>query len=32
MTTPGESAEETAKQVADLLGPFIEKALGSAVE
>lgn len=32
VTTPGESAEETAKQVADLLGPFIEKALGSAVE
>jgi AcrR family transcriptional regulator len=32
VTTPGESAEETAKRVADLLGPFIEQALGSAVE
>lgn len=32
VTTPGESAEETAKRVADLLGPFVEKALGSAVE
>ncbi|HEY6730346.1 MAG TPA: TetR family transcriptional regulator [Solirubrobacterales bacterium] len=32
VTTPGESAEATAKAVADLLGPFIAKALGSAVE
>ncbi len=32
VTTPGESAEETARRVADLLGPFIEQALGSAVE
>jgi AcrR family transcriptional regulator len=32
VTTPGESAEETAKRVAGLLGPFIEKALGSPVE
>jgi AcrR family transcriptional regulator len=32
VTTPGESAEETAKRVANLLSPFIEKALGSAVE
>lgn len=32
VTTPGESAEETAKRVADLLGPFVEKALGSAVD
>lgn len=30
VTTPGESAEETAKMVADLLGPFIDKALGTA--
>ncbi|HWN73724.1 MAG TPA: TetR family transcriptional regulator [Solirubrobacterales bacterium] len=29
VTTPGESAEETARAVADLLGPFIDKALGS---
>ncbi|MGN6586372.1 MAG: TetR family transcriptional regulator [Solirubrobacterales bacterium] len=29
VTTPGESAEETAKAVADLLGPFIDKALGA---
>ena len=28
VTTPGDSAEETAKMVADLLGPFIDKALG----
>jgi AcrR family transcriptional regulator len=32
VTTPGGSAEETAKRVADLLGPFVEQALGSAVE
>jgi AcrR family transcriptional regulator len=32
VTTPGESAEATAKAVADLLGPFIDKALGSAVK
>jgi len=30
VTTPGESAEETARAVADLLGPFIDKALGSS--
>jgi AcrR family transcriptional regulator len=29
VTTPGESAEETAVAVADLLGPFIDKALGT---
>jgi AcrR family transcriptional regulator len=29
VTTPGESAEETARAVADLLGPFIDKALGA---
>jgi len=28
VTTPGESAEEAARQVAELLGPFIDKALG----
>jgi AcrR family transcriptional regulator len=32
VTTPGESAEEAAKDVAGLLGPFIDKALGSGVE
>lgn len=32
VTTPGDSAEEAAKAVAELLGPFIDKALGSAVE
>jgi len=32
VTTPGGSAEETAKAVAELLGPFIDMALGSAVE
>ena len=32
VTTPGDSAEETAKMVADLLGPFIDKALGTPVE
>jgi AcrR family transcriptional regulator len=29
VTTPGESAEDTAKAVAELLGPFIDQALGS---
>ncbi len=29
VTTPGDSAEETARAVAELLGPFIDKALGS---
>jgi AcrR family transcriptional regulator len=29
VTTPGESAEEAAKAAAKLLGPFIDKALGS---
>jgi AcrR family transcriptional regulator len=32
VTTPGESAEEAAKTVAELLGPFIERALGAAAE
>ena len=32
VTTPGESAEDTAKGVAELLGPFIDKALGTAVD
>jgi AcrR family transcriptional regulator len=30
VTTPGESAEEAAEAVADLLGPFIDKALGTS--
>lgn len=30
VTTPDESAEEAAAAVAELLGPFIDKALGSA--
>jgi AcrR family transcriptional regulator len=30
VTTPGDSAEDAAKAVAELLGPFIDKALGSA--
>jgi AcrR family transcriptional regulator len=30
VTTPGESAKDTAKAVAELLGPFIDKALGTA--
>jgi AcrR family transcriptional regulator len=30
VTTPGESAEDTAQAVADLMGPFIDKALGSS--
>jgi AcrR family transcriptional regulator len=29
VTTPAESAEETARSVAGLMGPFIDKALGS---
>lgn len=29
VTTPGESAEEAARAVAELLGPFIDKALGA---
>lgn len=32
VTTPGESAEEAAAGVADLLGPFIDRALGTAAE
>lgn len=32
ITTPGGSAEEAAEAVADLLGPFIDRALGSEVE
>lgn len=32
VTTPGESAEDTAKAVAELLGPFIDKALGAPAE
>jgi AcrR family transcriptional regulator len=32
VTTPGDSAEEAAHAVAELLGPFIDKALGSTVE
>lgn len=32
VTTPGESAEEAARSVAGLMGPFIDNALGSAVE
>ncbi len=32
VTTPGDSAGEAAQAVAELLGPFIDKALGSAVE
>jgi AcrR family transcriptional regulator len=30
VTTPGEAPEETAATVAELLGPFIDKALGTA--
>ncbi len=30
VTTPGDSAGDAAKNVAELLGPFIDKALGSA--
>jgi AcrR family transcriptional regulator len=30
VTTPADSAEDTAKAVAELLGPFIDKALGTA--
>lgn len=29
VTTPGESAEEAARSASELLGPFIDKALGS---
>jgi AcrR family transcriptional regulator len=29
VTTPGESAEEAARAASELLGPFIDKALGS---
>jgi AcrR family transcriptional regulator len=29
VTTPGDSAEEAARAVAELLGPFIDKALGA---
>jgi AcrR family transcriptional regulator len=29
VTTPGDSAEEAAKAVSELLGPFIDKALGT---
>jgi AcrR family transcriptional regulator len=32
VTTPGGSAEETAKAMSELLGPFIDEALGSAVD
>jgi AcrR family transcriptional regulator len=32
VTTPGESAEDTAKAMSELLGPFIDEALGSAVD
>jgi len=30
VTTPGESAEEAARAASELLGPFIDKALGSS--
>jgi hypothetical protein len=32
VTTPGQSAEDAARNVAELFGPFIDKALGTAVE
>jgi AcrR family transcriptional regulator len=32
VTTPGESAEEAARAVAELLGPFIDRALGTESE
>jgi AcrR family transcriptional regulator len=32
VTTPAESAGDTARAVAELMGPFIDRALGSAVE
>lgn len=32
VTTPGTSAEEAARDVAGLFGPFIDQALGTAVE
>ena len=30
VTTPGGSAEDTAQAVAGLMGPFIDKALGTS--
>jgi AcrR family transcriptional regulator len=32
VTTPGESAQATAQAVAELLGPFIDKALGTSAD
>jgi AcrR family transcriptional regulator len=32
VTTPGQAAEHAARNVAELFGPFVDKALGSAVE
>jgi AcrR family transcriptional regulator len=32
ITTPGESPEQTATAVADLLGPFIDRALGTSAD
>jgi AcrR family transcriptional regulator len=32
VTTPGDSAEEAARLVAELLGPFIDRALGTSAE
>jgi len=32
VTTPGEAVEDAARNVAELMGPFIDNALGSAVE
>jgi AcrR family transcriptional regulator len=32
VTTPGGAAEDTAKAMAELLGPFIDEALGTAVD
>jgi len=32
VTTPGEAVEDAARNVAELMGPFIDEALGSAVE
>lgn len=32
VTTPGHTAEDAARNVAELFGPFIDKALGTAVE
>ena len=31
VTTPGQAAEDAARNVAELFGPFVDKALGSAV-